>query len=101
CHFTSPIRRYADLLVHRGILSILEKDKKLYPYNFEGLEGIGEEISEKERRAAKAERETVERYVAHFLENRVGDVLTAKISGITEFAVFLSLEEVGANGMLP
>jgi ribonuclease R len=101
CHFTSPIRRYADLIVHRGILSLLEKDTAHYPYNVERLVGIGEEVSEKERRAAKAENETIDRYVAHFLEDRVGDVLEAKISGITEFAVFLTLEETGASGILP
>lgn len=101
CHFTSPIRRYADLLVHRGILSILERNSELYPYNFELLIGIGEEISQKERRASRAENETIDRYVAHYLEDRIGDILEAKISGITEFAIFLSLEETGASGILP
>jgi len=101
CHFTSPIRRYADLIVHRGISSILEKDRSFYPYSLEVLEGIGEEVSEKQRRADRAERETIERYLARFLEKRVGDVLTAKISNITEFAVFLRLEETGASGILP
>lgn len=100
-HFTSPIRRYADLLVHRGIWSLLESNPDLYPYTFEVLVGIGEEISEKERRASRAENETLDRYVAHYLENRIGDILEAKISGITEFAIFLTLEETGASGILP
>jgi ribonuclease R len=101
CHFTSPIRRYADLLVHRGIISILESNADLYPYNFELLIGIGEEVSEKERRADRAENETIDRYVAHYLEKRIGDILEAKISGITAFAIFLTLEETGASGILP
>lgn len=101
CHFTSPIRRYADLIVHRGILSILDKQNEGYPYTLDDLESIAEEISEKERRASKAERDTVERYVARYLVDRVGETLPGKISGMTEFALFIKLDETGSDGILP
>lgn len=101
CHFTSPIRRYADLIVHRGILSLLDPKNEQYPYTIEELDGIAEEISEKERRAAKAERDTVERYVARYLVDRVGDTMTGRISGMTEFALFIKLDETGSDGILP
>jgi ribonuclease R len=100
-HFTSPIRRYADLTIHRALISLLEKQKGLYPYNFEELLKIGQDISDLERRAAKAERETVDRYIALYLENRTGEMLPARISGMTDFAVFLTLEETGSDGILP
>jgi len=101
CHFTSPIRRYADLIVHRAIKAKIAKDAQLYPYSYEQLEGIGQEISDKERRAGKAERDTVERYVARFLQHRVGEPALVQVSGITTFAIFVSHIETGADGILP
>lgn len=100
-HFTSPIRRYADLTIHRALISLIARDKGLYPYSYEELKKIGEEISERERRAVKAERETVDRYVAIYLQERTGDLLPARVSGMTEFAIFVTLDETGSDGLLP
>lgn len=101
CHFTSPIRRYADILVHRAILWALKWPKDEYDYDHQTLLGIGEEISEKERRAAKAERDTIDRYIALYFRDRVGDTLSGRITGMTDFALFINLDETGTDGMLP
>lgn len=100
-HFTSPIRRYADLTVHRALEAILEKKPALYPYDDQSLAMIGEHISETERRSAKAERETIDRYVALHLEDRSGETFAATISGMTDFAIFLTLNETKTDGILP
>ncbi len=100
-HFTSPIRRYADLTIHRAIESLLAKKPTLYPYDEKALDAIGEAISETERRSAKAERETIDRYVALHLEDRSGETFKARISGMTDFAIFLTLEETKSDGILP
>ncbi len=100
-HFTSPIRRYADLLVHRAICSIIDKKPEEYPYTHETLSDIGKQISECERRSTKAERETIDRYVAMHLEDRFGETFKAVVSGMTEFAIFLTLSETKSDGILP
>lgn len=100
-HFTSPIRRYADLLVHRALESIIEKKPGLYPYTEDSLGQIGADISECERRSTKAERETIDRYIALHLEDRSGETFQAVVSGMTEFAIFLTLSETKSDGILP
>ena len=100
-HFTSPIRRYADLTIHRAIISLIEQKQGMYPYSYDDLQTIGQEISDSERLAAKAERETMDRYTAAFLEGKEGETVEARISGITDFAIFVALEETGADGILP
>lgn len=100
-HFTSPIRRYADLTIHRAIISLIEKNSDFYPYNIEDLIRIGQGISDAERTSTKAERETIDRYIATYLENRSGETFPATVSGMTDFAIFLTLEETGSDGILP
>lgn len=102
CHFTSPIRRYADLLVHRALIKCLKLEKKpQFPYDFQQLEKISEHISVTERKASTAERETVNRYMTLYLSQKVGQKFTALISSVTKFALFIALKDTGADGMLP
>jgi ribonuclease R len=101
-HFTSPIRRYADLLVHRALIRGL----KLGPDGLHETEAArfpdtAEHITSTERRAAAAERDAVDRYLAAFMATRVGSTFAARISGVTRFGLFVTLEENGASGLVP
>lgn len=105
-HFTSPIRRYADLLVHRSLvgaygLEMPGADTKLSAEDRRDMGPIGEKISEYERRAMAAERETVDRYVAAFLAERVGQILACRITGVQSFGFFATVEELGGDGLVP
>jgi len=101
-HFTSPIRRYADLLVHRALVSGLKLgDGGLPPDCLGDFPEWGEHISATERRAATAEREAVDRYVTAFLSDRVGATFAGKVSGVTRFGLFVNLLETGADGLVP
>ncbi len=100
-HFTSPIRRYADLLVHRALINGgnlgaggLEKD----PRDFAE---IGEHISATERQAAAAERDAVDRFTASFLADRIGAQFLARIGGVTRFGLFVTLSETNADALVP
>ena len=106
-HFTSPIRRYADLLVHRALIAALGLGKDGL-----GKDGLGQDaaadfaalgaaISSTERRAAMAERSALDRYAASFLTDRVGDVFTGFISGVSRYGLFVTLSDVGADGLVP
>jgi ribonuclease R len=92
-HFTSPIRRYADLLVHRALLG-----ESMPP---EELDAIGKHVSATERRATAAERAALERYRARLLGNRIGEAFAARVSGVQRFGLFLTLPDSGADGLLP
>jgi ribonuclease R len=101
-HFTSPIRRYADLLVHRALV----EGYKLGPGGLsqeeaQTFERIGEVISQLERRAMEAERETIDRYVAAYLSEHVGEVMEARITGVQSFGFFATVEGVGGDGLVP
>jgi ribonuclease R len=96
-HFTSPIRRYADLLVHR----LLVAEKQSARGSSDSLAAIAEHISATERRAAAAERSALDRYRATLLSGAVGTIYAARISGVMSFGLFVSLPENGADGLVP
>ncbi|WP_262695561.1 ribonuclease R [Kordiimonas aquimaris] len=101
-HFTSPIRRYADLLVHRGLIKALGLgDDGLTAPEIEELNAIGEQISNTERRAMAAERESTDRYMAAYLADHVGDQFIGRITGVTRFGLFVELEPSGGDGLIP
>ena len=101
-HFTSPIRRYADLLVHRALIGGLTLGEGgLDADEAASFTDIGTHITVTERRAAMAERDAIDRYLAAFLSGKVGDVFAARISGVTRFALFVTLRESGASGIVP
>ncbi|MEA2951443.1 MAG: ribonuclease [Alphaproteobacteria bacterium] len=102
-HFTSPIRRYADLIVHRGLIRALKAGDDGLPQT-EDVVTLGEiaaRISAAERRAMKAERETTDRLIAHFLADRVGAEFQGRISGVTRAGLFVKLNDTGADGLIP
>ncbi|MCL3881787.1 ribonuclease R [Marivita sp. GX14005] len=101
-HFTSPIRRYSDLIVHRALITAHGWGKDgLSRDDIERLEATAQHISDTERRSMMAERDTTDRYLAAFLSDRIGAEFTGRISGIARFGVFVKLDETGADGLIP
>ena len=104
-HFTSPIRRYADLLVHRGLISalklgsggLIDEDGDLTA----DLEDLGDHISATERRAAAAERDAEERYLSAYLKDRIGERFGGVINGVSRFGLFVTVDDIGADGLIP
>ena len=101
-HFTSPIRRYADLVVHRGLIRQLGLGPDgLTNAEIQEMEKIGQQVSDTERRAIKAERDAIGRYTAAYLADRIGAEFTGRISGVTRAGLFITLTETGADGIVP
>jgi ribonuclease R len=100
-HFTSPIRRYADLLIHRSLVKAYGLGEGgLPPGDEERFEQIGEQISMLERRAMEAERDTVDRYVAAFLADQVGQLVECRITGVQPFGFFATVDNLGGDGLV-
>ncbi len=101
-HFTSPIRRYADLIVHRALVGSLGLGEGgITPEEEASLDDIAAEISTFERRAMAAERDTINRLIAHHLAGRIGDEFNGQISGVTKAGLFVTLPQFGADGFIP
>jgi len=112
-HFTSPIRRYSDLLVHRSLVgafglnmpapkdSSIPSRTDLSEEDFKHMAKVGELISQHERRAMMAERETVDRYVAAYLAEHVGQVMQTRITGVQSFGFFATVDGLGGDGLVP
>jgi ribonuclease R len=101
-HFTSPIRRYADLIVHRALITAHGwGDDGLSRADVEMLEDTAKTISEAERRSMAAERDTTDRYLAAWLSDRIGAEFAGRISGVQRFGLFVKLDETGADGLVP
>jgi ribonuclease R len=101
-HFTSPIRRYSDLIVHRALIAGHGWGKDgLSSWDVENLDETAKLISDSERRSMAAERDTTDRYLAAFLADRVGSTFAGRISGVQRFGLFVRLDETGADGLIP
>ena len=111
-HFTSPIRRYADLIVHRALVDSYRLEVPGRPKGLpertglgeadrKGLSRIGEAISALERRAMEAERETIDRYVAAYLATKTGEIVPARITGVQPFGFFATVDGLGGDGLVP
>lgn len=100
-HFTSPIRRYADLIVHRALISALNLGRDGLPDKKAKLTDIADHISATERRAAIAEREVMDRFVTAYHFPHVGETFSATIVGVTKVGLFVAIKETGAQGFIP
>ncbi|MCW1383386.1 VacB/RNase II family 3'-5' exoribonuclease [Novosphingobium sp. KCTC 2891] len=112
-HFTSPIRRYSDLLVHRALVDAYDLEQPrpkggevppatgLSDRDRSDLGRVSEAISVAERRAMEAERETIDRYVAAWLSARVGEVFDTRVTGVQKFGLFATIVGLGGDGLVP
>jgi ribonuclease R len=100
-HFTSPIRRYPDLLVHRAIHYIIEnRGSDGYPWSAAYMDRLCEQCSHRSRRAEEAERDVNERLKAFFMERHIGDVFEGRVTGVTSFGLFVELSKNHVSGLV-
>ena len=103
-HFTSPIRRYPDLLVHRGIRHVLRnanrKRKQAFPYSEADMDGMGAHCSMTERRADEATRDAVDWLKCEYMLDKVGEVYDGIIAGVTSFGIFVELQGIFIEGLV-
>jgi ribonuclease R len=100
-HFTSPIRRYPDLLVHRAIKRLLKPSRKgAYPYDESALERLAEQCSMTERRADEASRDAMAWLKCEYMQDKVGEVHSGRITGVTGFGIFVTLDRVYVEGLV-
>jgi ribonuclease R len=97
-HFTSPIRRYADLMVHRILLECLENQPHKYG---SGLEDVCKRISRMERKAVEAERESNKYFQVVYVHDKIGEEFDGIVSGVAEFGLFVKMTENACEGMVP
>lgn len=101
-HFTSPIRRYADLLVHRALVSAYGLGEGgLSDHERQRIDSLCEHISQTERTSMTAERSAVDRFTSSYLASHIGAEFSGQISGVTRFGLFVELSESGADGLVP
>ncbi len=101
-HFTSPIRRYADLVIHRALITALSLGEGgQTPEEADRLDETAEQISMTERRSMDAERDTIDRYLAAFLSEQTGSEFDGRVAGVARFGLFVKLDETGADGLIP
>ncbi len=101
-HFTSPIRRYADLLVHRALVSAYNMGEGgLHENEVNRINAICDHISDTERTSMVAERSATDRFTSSYLSEQIGATFTGQISGVTRFGLFVELSESGADGLVP
>lgn len=100
-HFTSPIRRYADLEVHRALIRVLELGEGGMRDDPTHLHQVGVHISAMERIAATAEREVVDRFVISFMASAIHDEFQVTIVGVNNFGLFVEVDQMGAQGFIP
>lgn len=98
-HFTSPIRRFPDLVIHRIILDILEGNSKV-TYDFESLEKMGTHLSQTERRSDEATRDAVYALKCHYMQDKIGEIYEGVITGVTHFGIFVELKEIFIEGLV-
>jgi ribonuclease R len=99
-HFTSPIRRYPDLMIHRAIKSILAQNTALYPYCLDALTRIGQHCSLTEKRAEEASRNALNWLKCYAMQSRVGGQFNGIISGVTSFGLFVELNDIYVEGLV-
>ena len=99
-HFTSPIRRYPDLLVHRGIRHILRHGERKFSYTTEDMEQFGIQCSVTERRADDATRDAVDWLKCEFMQDKVGEEFNGTVTSVTSFGIFVQLKEVYVEGLV-